>query len=411
MIKPGNEEGRLKQLASYDLLDTLPEQDFDDITKIASEICHTEISLISLIDEDRKWIKSHHGTDLKETAREHAFCAHAINYPDELFMVKDARKDDRFRDNPMVSDAPNIVFYAGFPLVDKQGYALGSLCVIDHKPKELNDKQISSLRALSKQVINLIELRKRQTDTKKMLQKLEIRNKELEEFAFIAAHDIKSPIYNINSLAYLLMYDYGEQIDDEGKKIVNMIRKSAQRLGTMIDNLLEYRRSDKVLEESFTDINLPDLMQEVREILVLDDSVSFELNSPIKTIYSNKTALVQVLINLVTNAIKYNDKEKPVVVLKIKENEKYYSLSVIDNGPGIPEKMHQSIFDIFMTAVNKDRDGMKGSGIGLATVKKLVTSLGGDIWVKSVPDEGTSFIFTLEKRTMDKVKAEESLVP
>lgn len=408
MMKPGNEDARLEKLASYDLLDTLPEQDYDDLTRIASEICDTKISLISLIDKDRQWIKSSQGTDMKETPRDQAFCAYAINYPDELFLVKDAREDDRFSNNPLVTEDPNVVFYAGMPLVDTDGYALGSLCVIDHEPKELTERQIDSLRALSKQVMNLIQLRKSQADMSKMLQQLETRNQELEEFAYIAAHDIKSPIHNINSLASLLIYEYSHNMDDDGKKIVKMIRKSIWRLGTMIDNLLEYRRSEKVMEEPYTDINLRGLMQEVREILVLDEKVSLKLNTKIRSIYSNRTALTQVLVNLITNAIKYNDKENPEINLKIEEGKDDYTLAVKDNGPGIPEEMHQDIFEIFKVAVSKDRNGQKGSGIGLATVKKLVSALGGDITVESAPGDGTSFIFTLKKRILSQDKMAEN---
>lgn len=400
MNKPENEEDRLKQLASYDILDTLPEQDYDNITKIASEICDTEISLISLIDSDRQWIKSNFGSDLKETPRDQAFCAHAINYPDELFLVPDARVDERFKNNPLVVEDPNLVFYAGIPLVDNDGYALGSLCVIDHKPKELNEGQVSSLRALSHQVMKLIQLRKSEARLQRLIKQLEQRNAELEEFAYIAAHDIKSPIHNINSLAGLFIHDYGDSIDKDGLKVIEMIRKSIRRLSQMIDNLLEYRRSDKVLEEPYTTINLRGLMSTIREILVLPKHTQVKLDSELRIIETKRTALTQILVNLVTNAIKYNDKPKPLVTVSVAEQEHYYELRVKDNGPGIPETEHGNIFEIFRIAASTDRNGIRGSGIGLATVKKLVESLAGSIELESEEGKGTTFTFTVRKKPL-----------
>lgn len=163
---PENEKERLESLAQYNILDTLPEQAFDDITAIAAQICGTPIALVSLIDEKRQWFKSHHGLAVSETPRELAYCAHAINEPQKLMEVKDATLDNRFQDNPLLTGDPHVRYYAGSPLVNEEGHALGTLCVIDHQPRTLSVDQKQSLEALSRQVVRLLEARKLEKDLK-----------------------------------------------------------------------------------------------------------------------------------------------------------------------------------------------------------------------------------------------------
>jgi len=155
-----NEQKRLEALYSYDILDTDVETDFDDLTALAAAICDTPISLISFVDRDRQWFKSHHGLDARQTDRCHSFCSHAIQDPESLMQVEDAQKDIRFQDNPLVTGSPDIRFYAGMPLLDKDGYALGSLCVIDQKPKLLSEGQQKALQTVANQVIDKLLLRK-----------------------------------------------------------------------------------------------------------------------------------------------------------------------------------------------------------------------------------------------------------
>ncbi|HEX5218637.1 MAG TPA: GAF domain-containing protein [Verrucomicrobiae bacterium] len=156
---PKNEVKRLKVLWQYDVLDTVPEEVFDDLTDLAAHICEAPVALISLVDENRQWFKSQVGTSIKETSRDISFCAHAI-LSDGLLVVSDAAKDPRFRDNPMVTGPQKIRFYAGAPLVTPDGHALGTLCVLDKKPRKLRPEQMKALRVLAHHVVSQLELRR-----------------------------------------------------------------------------------------------------------------------------------------------------------------------------------------------------------------------------------------------------------
>lgn len=157
---PPNEPERLAALREAGLLDTPPEQVFDDIVQLASEICSTPISLVSLVDEHRQWFKAKVGLAATETSRDVSFCAHAILQPKDLFIVPDAQRDPRFRQNQLVVGDPGISFYAGMPLVTATGHSLGTLCVIDRRPRELTPAQMDSLRRLARQLGTHLELRR-----------------------------------------------------------------------------------------------------------------------------------------------------------------------------------------------------------------------------------------------------------
>lgn len=156
---PDNEDDRLQALIEYEVLDTQAEQRFDDLTAIAAHICDTPISLISLIDTNRQWFKSKYGLEVTESPRELAFCSHTILEPERMMIIPNAEEDERFADNPFVISEPNIRFYAGAALVTPDGFAIGTLCAIDKKPRELSHEQIRTLKALSHQVVSQLELK------------------------------------------------------------------------------------------------------------------------------------------------------------------------------------------------------------------------------------------------------------
>jgi serine phosphatase RsbU (regulator of sigma subunit)/anti-anti-sigma regulatory factor len=177
---PDNEPARLAALRSYDILDTLPEPAYDDIARIAAQICGTPIALVSLVDEHRQWFKASVGIDAIETPRDLAFCAHAILEPRSLLVVEDATSDPRFAGNPLVTGPPGIRFYAGAPLVTSDGHALGTLCVIDRRPGSLTETQRRSLEALARQVVAQLELRRTVSSLEHSAHTLKKRNAQVE---------------------------------------------------------------------------------------------------------------------------------------------------------------------------------------------------------------------------------------
>ena len=160
---PPAEKKRLKVLWQYDVLDTVPEAVFDDLTELAARICEAPIALISLVDENRQWFKSKVGLSINETSRDLSFCAHAIRQ-EGLFIVPDATRDERFAKNPLVVSDPKIRFYAGAPLITPDGHALGTLCIIDKVPRELRPDQQQALRVLARHVMTQLELRRQSKD-------------------------------------------------------------------------------------------------------------------------------------------------------------------------------------------------------------------------------------------------------
>ena len=400
MIAPkdhSNEKARLAALGSYSILDTLPEEDYDNLTAIAAEICGTPISLVSLLDNKRQWFKSHHGLGATETPKEFAFCAHAINDDDDIFIVQDSRTDERFHDNPLVVGEPRVIFYAGVPLTTEEGLPLGTLCVIDHKPKLLSQGQMNSLKALSVQVMNLLKLRKSNMMLEKSVEDLKEKNEELERFAYIAAHDLKSPLNTINTTAELFTECYASKFDEEGKTMLGFIQKASKKLTGLIDGLLEYSKSESVLKEGGSTIDLQLLRNDISGLFSYDNSLVLEVSSKLKSINTNKAAIHQILINLVSNAIKYNDKDEVEIKIEISENNDEYEFCVKDNGPGIALEEQDKIFQIFKVLAPTDKFGQPGNGIGLATVRKIIEKMGGSINVKSAIGKGCQFNFSIKK--------------
>lgn len=400
---PKNEEKRLEALYSYNILDTIPEEEYDTITKIASEICDTPIALVSLIDPTRQWFKSHHGLGASETPREYAFCGHSILEPDELFIIPDATKDERFHDNPLTTGEPHVIFYAGAPLNTPDGHSLGTLCVIDTKPREnLTEGQKTSLKALAKQVMSQLELRRKNIRLERANKEISRLNEQLNHFAYRLTHDLKTPIRGINSLVDFIKQDHYELFKNtEAQEWIDLISSRAVYMDTLIEEILEYTKATNS-SIHFEGFNIKSLFKNILKNCDVEKSISIDLEKLDVNLSHSKIAFVQVFQNLLTNSKKFNDKKECVVTVSFEETNEEYQFIYEDNGPGISKKYWNKVFIMFETL---DDSSIKNTGIGLATVKSIINRLGGEIQLnsRSNGEEGVCFEFYLPKANIHNV--------
>jgi signal transduction histidine kinase len=395
---PDNETQRLAALNSYQILDTLPEQGFDEITLIASEICRTPISLVSLIDGERQWFKSAQGLGATETPKDYAFCAHAILQPDEVMVVKDSNTDMRFFDNPLVTGDPRVIFYTGVPLINPDGHALGTLCVIDHIPREqLDAQQVKTLKALANQVVAQLELRKKVAELNAAKKALEESNQYLEKFAVMAAHDIRNPLTNILLTSKVLKDRFKDKLDDKGNKFLDIINASSHKLIGLLEKMLDYSKSAKVLMQDREEVEVIHLLDEALKLVNIPLAFTMKISSRPVKIFTSVVAFEQIVANLVSNAIRYNNKEEGIIEINFTADNWFYTFTIKDNGIGIAPENCKKIFEPMTTLGIKDRFDKDGSGVGLSTVKGLVEALGGTIKVTSEVNEFTMFTFTLKR--------------
>jgi len=306
--KPDNEKERLNALLAYDILDTEFETVYDELTQLASSICETPIALISLIDEKRQWFKSRVGLDARETNRDIAFCSHAILQKDDVLVVEDATKDERFADNPLVLKDPSIRFYAGAPLITPNGFALGTLCAIDTKPKTLTPTQEKALQILAKQVISQLELRLSFKKLQNYATELRKINAGKDRFFSIIAHDLKSPFNAMLGFADILTNDVHDLPPEQIKEISSDIYNTGKATLKLLDNLLQWSMLETVnLSWRPKKLYLYGVVEDVLNLLygpaslkkiTLVNDINSEMN-----VYGDLIMLESVLQNIVNNAI------------------------------------------------------------------------------------------------------------
>lgn len=400
-IIPSNENERLENLESYQILDTAPEKEYDEITALASHICGTPISLISLIDNSRQWFKSHHGLAAPETPKEIAFCAHAIIDQNEVLIIPDSRLDERFHDNPLVTDNPNVIFYAGVPLVSPKGFPLGTLCVIDNIPRKLEAEQVKALQLLANQLMKLFELRLSLQELKKSEQALQTLNTTKDKLFSIISHDLRGPIGGLKSFVQLLIS--GLDLTDSESILTNLkaIKTNAASTYDLLENLLAWSISQQN-QITFTSetFNLYELVQSTQQIFLgLSQTKEIQIINNIEKdtlITADKNMVMTIMRNLLSNAIKFTPNGKTITITAKNLADSTW-ISIADQGQGIDSSHLVRLFRKSEYFSTKGTNGEKGSGLGLLLCKDFIKKHNGKIWAESELGKGSTFHFSLPK--------------
>lgn len=388
---PSNEIDRLAAVEEYRRLSEEERSALQEIADLASEICDTPLALVTFNAEDEQLISAAKGFEGDRTSRDVAFCAHTILH-DSIFQVKDAWEDDRFHDNPLVTDHPNIRFYAGMPLQTTTGLNLGSLCVIDREPRELTSTQISALTILSQQVMKRLELNKAKRELEEQNAQLMRVNKLRTRLMNVLAHDIRGPLGSIKFIIDLMQE--GDLSDEERQAFGENVDTVIDQTEAVLENILEWAKGAGVSSVSVSDININEIVEDVEELCLAQAGlkhITVRSNvSPDLNVRLDGNLVRLTLRNLVGNAIKFSSDADVQIEAFIKDND--LLLAVTDHGSGMTEERADQILKGELHTSSKGTMGEKGSGLGLAFVSDMLAAINGKMDIQINPDGGCTFV-------------------
>jgi signal transduction histidine kinase len=411
---PSNEEERALSLEHLDVLGSTSEQAFDDIVLLATTLCDAPIALVSLVDRDRQWFKARIGLGVQETHRDFAFCGHAILQPAQVLVVEDAALDPRFACSPLVLGPPYIRFYAGAPIVTDSGVALGTVCVIDTKTRQLSERQSLALQALARQTAALLEARLLSKQRTRQLAQLQDQFKRAEQnpsevtpllhnsrcisslgmLTASIAHDFNNLLQSVSAAFQMTRLrsrrpldverfsDTGLQAVEQGRQLISYLMSSVRGDGPeliCIDVTARLHASQSLLRHSMGD----------------GIDLSFDFAEWGWGVLCVEAQLHAVLMNLLANARDALESFGSVHVstrwahveddLTLQQGD-YLVVSVQDNGPGMTCEIARRVFEPFFTTKATGR----GTGLGLAQAKDFAIKSGGDARIETAPGAGTT---------------------
>lgn len=395
---------RLSSLQALGILDTPAEKIYDDLVFMVATLTESPISVISLVDKDRQWFKAKYGLKANQTPREHSICAHCL-LGNEPFIVQDTLEDPRFSSNPLVTQAPFIRFYAGAPLILSNGHRIGSLCVIDIKPKKLNAFQISALTTISQWVIALVEsqhkeqLRAEATSVIEN-QKIQImktsKMSALGEMAAGVAHEINTPLAAIVAYAGELQYlAVNSLITPENVQLNSQkIEHTAMRIAKIVKALKSFSRDGDT--DASEPVEIIDIMDDTLELCkerIRQKGVQIHFKPPDESfkIKCKAIQIGQVILNLINNSLDAIEQlEEKWIKIDYKKTESYTEISVTDSGHGIPEPHQQQLMRPFFTT----KPIGKGTGLGLSISQRILHAHQGSLLLDK-NSKNTRFVITI----------------
>lgn len=374
--KPPSEALRLQALRSYGILDTPREAAFEDITRLASIICQTPIALISLVDAERQWFKSERGMGERETPLFKSMCAHALLDSDVL-VVPDTREDVRFSRNPLVTGEAPLHFYAGAVLKTSEGLPLGTVCVLDRQPRQLSAEQVDALRALARQTMAQLELRR-------ALQLAEESDRYRSRLMAIAGHDLKTPL---RTAAYAIDKMRRHANVDSVPTLVTA-RDAINLVARNLDELATLAAASETATPDLQPLALEDVLHSVLGVWrqpAIDKCLALRHVPTSLRVRSHPTLLTTLLGNLIGNAVKYTERGR--VLVGVRRRPGHAVVEIIDSGIGLNLDHPEQVFQAFRQADPRS-DGL---GIGLWIVHRTAETLGCEVDVRPRPGGGTCF--------------------
>lgn len=385
---------RLEVLRQYRILDTACEAAFDDLTLLAAQICETPIALISLVDECRQWFKSKIGLDADSTPRHMAFCAHAILQPNVVLIIPDTLLDQRFVKNPLVTSDPHIRFYAGAPLVTPNGYALGTLCVIDRKPRNLSPQQENSLRILSRQIMSQFEL-KRNLETLELMTTAE--RQRTEDLISALSHDMRTPLLANRGILHAILSGGSGPITDSCKEGLEDCHQANEEVLKLVEALLDISRHQASVASplNYEILNWEKIFTSAitrcSANLLEKPIVEYQISSSLPSVYGDELKIQKVVQNLLENALRVTKPDQSVKLAVIAQGNTHIKISVSDQGSGITPQHQQRL--LYRFSGERGRSDLLEMNLYLSRL--IVEAHGGSINVESTIGKGSTFWFTL----------------
>lgn len=394
---PKNESERLRRLRRYGILDTPPTPTFDRIARLAGRALDCPMALISLVDEERLWVKGRLGLDVAQMPRADAFCAHTIMGEDVL-VVNDAATDPRFSGSALVAGDPEVRFYAGAevrfyagaPLSVSGGLAMGTLCVIGRKPREFDRVGRAVLVDLAQMAVDAMEHHRHATTLERAHLELASAHDELRAISDAITYDVRAPLRQLGALLEMFESEHRAALCVDAVRQLEELRDVRARADEAIRGMTELARlpRDKMLE--CEDVDMAPILRELAETMrAFYPEMTLRCDLPERPVRANEVLLRQMLQHLVDNGFKHGAGN---VRVEFAFDDVRIRIAVLDDGPGIPQAYAETVFEPFRRLVSKS---VPGTGVGLTVVKRIVEAHGGRVFVDSGQVGGSAFIVEL----------------
>ena len=385
---PPEEGERLAALKRFEILDTPPEEDYDDVVSLAAYLCGTSMAVVSFVDRDRQWFKARIGVSAEQTPRDLSFCAHAIRDHPDLLIIEDARTDPRFEDHPHVTGPPHIRFYAGVPLETRDGLVLGTLCVLDPERRGLTFAQQEALRALGREVMTLLRLRRANLRLGRATRERDEALERVRLLVDVLGHDLGNHL-QAAQLRLELAEHHHPQAAGALQQAVEPLKKARGIIASVLATLRENRQAPEHRLRVRVGAAVYDAAEGISP-LAERRGVRVRVHTA-DVAHAANPLLTRAVENLLSNAVKFAPPGTDVEA-RLEKDPEGCRIAILDRGPGVPEEVRGRLFE---RVPRTDAEGTRGYGLGLAIARRIVEAEGGTITYSERPGGGSVFTIRL----------------